>query len=80
MTLRDFAILSGILCVATAALYVIAIITPKLANYIDKLRGKSPDPYGGVPNPARVEDDENSDPTPAEASGENQENIDNGDI
>ncbi len=82
MTLIDFAILSGVVCLATVALYFIALLTPKLAAWIDKLRVKSPDPYDGVLGPARVEDNDTADPCSEEESGndDNQENKDNGDI
>ena len=80
MTLGKLMVVTGMLGVATLGIYLIAIITPKLADWIDKLRGRTPDPYDGVPNPARVEEADNPDPTPEEESGENQENKDNGDI
>ncbi len=40
-----------------AGLYLIIVLTPKLANFIDKKRAQKKDPYDGVPNPARVDDE-----------------------
>lgn len=53
-----------------AGIFVIAVITPKLAAFIDKKRGKAPDysqipkapvsPFESAPLPERVEDSINS--------------------
>lgn len=56
-----------------AGLYIIIVLTPKLANYIDKKRAQMKDPYGGVPNPARVDDDENSEKDAEESADLNTE-------
>lgn len=40
-----------------AGLYVIIILTPKLAAYIDKVRAQNKSPYESAPDPARVDDD-----------------------
>lgn len=43
-----------------AGIYVIAVVTPKLAEYIDKLRSQSKSPYESAPIPERVDNDTNS--------------------
>ena len=39
-----------------AGIFVIAVLTPKLAAYIDKLRAKNKSPYESAIPPERVED------------------------
>lgn len=58
-----------------AGIFVIAVITPKLAAFIDKKRGKAPDysqipkapisPFESAPLPERVEESIISDDSPA---------------
>lgn len=40
-----------------AGLYLIIVLTPKLANFIDKKRAQIKSPYGEAPDPARVDDE-----------------------
>ncbi len=40
-----------------AGLYVIIVLTPKIAAYIDKKRAQNKSPYESAPDPARVDDD-----------------------
>ncbi len=40
-----------------AGLYLIIVLTPKLANFIDKKRAQNKSPYGEAPDPARVDDE-----------------------
>ncbi len=39
-----------------AGLYVIIVLTPKIADYIDKKRAQNKSPYESAPDPARVDD------------------------
>lgn len=40
-----------------AGLYLIIMLTPKLADFIDKKRAQNKSPYGEAPDPARVDDE-----------------------
>lgn len=40
-----------------AGLYLIIVLTPKLADFIDKKRAQNKSPYGEAPDPARVDDE-----------------------
>ena len=40
-----------------AGLYVIIVLTPKLAAWIDKVRAQNKSPYESAPDPARVDDE-----------------------
>lgn len=44
-----------------AGVFVIAIVTPKLAAFIDKQRAKNKSPYESAPLPERVDDDISAD-------------------
>ncbi|MBQ8623317.1 MAG: hypothetical protein IJ424_02935 [Oscillospiraceae bacterium] len=51
-----------------AGLYVLIVLTPKIAAFIDKKRAQHKSPYESAPDPARVDDDafndENNDENP----------------
>lgn len=53
-----------------AGIFVIAIITPKLAAFIDKQRAKNKSPYESAPFPERVDDDISAD----NGADQNQDN------
>ncbi len=40
-----------------AGIYVLIILTPKLAAWIDKMRAQNKSPYESAPDPARVDDE-----------------------
>ena len=40
-----------------AGLYLIIVLTPELADFIDKKRAQNKSPYGEAPDPARVDDE-----------------------
>lgn len=42
-----------------AGIFLIAVITPKLAKFIDGQRAKNKDPYESAPLPERVDDEKN---------------------
>ncbi len=52
-----------------AGVYVIVLLTPKLAGYIDKKRAQNKSPYGEAPDPARVDDEASETEKTAEESG-----------
>ncbi len=56
-----------------AGLYIIIVLTPKIAGYIDKKRAQRKDPYGGAPNPARVGQDDKTEKIAEESENLNTE-------
>lgn len=77
MSLSTFMVFIGKMGLLMFGVLVIALLTPKMASFVDKRREKNPDPYDGVPNPARVQDsdtskDENS--AEEESCGDDTEN------
>ncbi len=59
-----------------AGLFVIAVLTPKLAAFIDKKRAQNKSPYESAPLPERVEDstDKPDGASPSEAADESAQN------
>lgn len=74
MSLHTFMLFIGKMGILMLGILVIALITPKLASFIDKKRDKNPDPYDGVPNPARVQDNNTSKTSTAEGHPESDKN------
>lgn len=61
------------LAILFAGVYVLIILTPKIAAFMDKRR-KPGEEVPEAPRPERVEDDENTENI-AEKSGENDNNL-----
>ncbi len=69
-----------------AGIFVIAVVTPKLAAFIDKKRGKAPDysqipkapisPFESAPLPERVEDSTDSNDNSAPSADESSKTED----
>ena len=57
-----------------AGIYVLAVLTPRLAGYIDKLRAKNKPFYESAPDPARVDTDSSETRSPAESNTDGTEN------
>lgn len=73
MNLHTFMLFIGKMGILMLGILVIALITPKLASFIDNKRDKNPDPYHGVSNPARVQDNNTSKNSTAEGNPESDE-------
>lgn len=57
MTLETFFAFLGKMGLLMLGVFIIALVTPKLASWIDKKRAQNPSPYGDEPSPERVDDD-----------------------
>lgn len=61
VTLGTFFAFLGKMGLLMFGVFIIALLTPKLAAWIDKKRAESPSPYGDEPSPARVDDETSPD-------------------
>lgn len=61
MTLGTFFAFLGKMGLLMLGVFIIALLTPKFASWIDKKRAENPSPYGDEPSPARVDDETSPD-------------------